>query len=209
MDAVTKPAREGLPWEILYADDLVLMADKEEDLKKMLAEWRGCMSSKGLRVNTGKTKVMVSAVGAGETREARVDPCGVCGDRVGANSILCTKCRKWIHKRCSDVKGRLTNAGEDFTCSKCKGNIPRPSVAGDGEILEVEGERYGVVNSFCYLGDMLDGSGGAEAAVATRIRCGWKKFQELSPFLTSRAPSLMMKGKVFNSCVQSCLLFGS
>merc|ERR1711893_505773 len=145
MDTVTKPAREGLPWEILYADDLVLMADKEEDLMKMLVEWRGCLSSKGLKVNTGKTKVMVSAVGAGESREARVDPCGVCGDTVGANSILCTKCRRWIHNRCSDVKGRLTAAGNDFTCRKCKGNMPRPSVVGDGEIMEVEGERYGVV----------------------------------------------------------------
>merc|ERR1711893_382085 len=96
--------------------------------------------------------------------------------------------------------------GYGFTCRKCK---RRPSVAGDGEFLEVDGERYGVVNSFCYLGDMLSGRGGAEAAVATRIRSGWKKFQELSPFLNSRAPSLMMKGKVFNSCVRSCMLYGS
>ena len=36
--------------------------------------------------------------------------------------------------------------------------MPRPSVAGDGEFLEVDGERYGVVSSFCYLGDMLDGT---------------------------------------------------
>ena len=136
--------------EILYADDLVLMADSEEELMRKMAHWRGCLSSKGLKVNTGKTKVMVSAVGAGETREAGKHPCGVCGSGVGKfNTILCTKCRKWIHKRCSDVKGRLADAEDGFMCRKCKGNMPRPSVAGDGEFLEVDGERYGVVSNFC------------------------------------------------------------
>ena len=28
--------------------------------------------------------------------------CGVCGERVGFNSIQCTKCQKWVHRRCSD-----------------------------------------------------------------------------------------------------------
>ena len=80
---------------------------------------------------------------------------------------------------------------------------------GDGEHLEVEGERYGVVTSFCYLGDTIDGNGGASAAITTRIQSGWKKFNELAPFLTSRAPSLTMKGRVYNACVRSCLLYGS
>ena len=87
--------------------------------------------------------------------------------------------------------------------------MPRPSVVGDGEYLEVEGERYGVVTSFCYLGDTIDGNGGASAAITTRIQCGWKKFNELAPFLTSRAPSLKMKGRVYDACVRSCLLYGS
>ena len=63
----------------LYADDLVLMADSEEELMRKMAQWRGCLSSKGLKVNTGKTKVMVSAVGARETRKAGKHPCRVCG----------------------------------------------------------------------------------------------------------------------------------
>merc|ERR1712044_123466 len=98
MDAVTEPAREGLPWEVLYADALVLMANSEEELTRKMAHWRGCLSSKGLKVNTGKTMVMVSAVGAGEIRKAGKHPCGVCGTGVGEfNSILCTKCRMLIH----------------------------------------------------------------------------------------------------------------
>ena len=128
MDAVTETARGGLPWEVLYADDLVLMADNEEDMMRMLTEWRGCLRSKGLKVNTGKTKVMVSAVGAGETRKAGAYPCGVCNKEVGSNSIQCTNCKNWVHRRCSDVKGSLAAAVEDFICKKCKKNLPRPSI---------------------------------------------------------------------------------
>ena len=44
-------------------------------------------------------------------------------------------------------------------------NLQRPSVAEDGEfIMEVEGKKYGGITSFCYLGDTLDGSGGADEA---------------------------------------------
>ena len=50
----------------------------------------------------------------------------------------------------------------------------------------VEGEIYGCVKSFCYLGDSLDGNG----ADLARIRNGWMKFRGRFPFLTSRAPLL-------------------
>ena len=209
MDVVSKRTREGLPWEILYADDLVLMADSEEKLTEMLAGWRRSLSSKGLKVNTGKTKVMVSASEAGVAPKSGAFPCGVCRKGVGTNAILCTKCRHWVHKRCSGIVGSLARLSGDFICRKCQGRGPRPSVVGDGEHLEVEGERYGVVTSFCYLGDMLDGGGGAGAAITARIRSGWKKLQELAPFLTSRGPSLKLKGRVFETCVRSCLLYGS
>ena len=49
----------------------------------------------------------------------------------------------------------------------------------------VDGDTYEFVNSFCYLGDTLDG--GADLAATARIRNGWMSFRELLPFLTSRA----------------------
>ena len=50
-----------------------------------------------------------------------------------------------------------------------------------------------VLKSFCYLGDTIDGDGGADLASTARIINGWMKFRELLPFLTSRAPPLEMK----------------
>ena len=66
---------------------------------------------------------------------------------------------------------------------------------------------YECVKSFCYLGvgDTIDGDGGADLAATARIRNGWMKFRELLPFLTSRAPSLEMKGQVYVSCVRSSM----
>src|SRR5260221_7423366 len=36
-----------------------------------------------------------------------------------------------------------------------------------------------------------------------------KKFRELSPILTRKGASLLLKGKVYRSCVRSCMIYGS
>ena len=42
-----------------YADDLALVAKSMEELTVKLQNWKQAMEAKGLRVNMGKTKVMV------------------------------------------------------------------------------------------------------------------------------------------------------
>src|SRR5260221_8826832 len=59
------------------------------------------------------------------------------------------------------------------------------------------------------LGDMINADGGADSAVVARVRSAWKKFRELSPILTRKGASLVLKGKVYRSCVRSCMLYGS
>jgi len=48
---------------LLYADDLVVIAETEEDLIKRLNEWKDFVKNRGLRVNMNKTKVMISGNG--------------------------------------------------------------------------------------------------------------------------------------------------
>ena len=60
--------------------------------------------------------------------------------------------------------------------------------------------------SFCYLGDTL---GGVDLTATARIRNGWIKFRELLPFLTSRAPPLEVKGRMYTSCVRSSMTYGN
>ena len=42
----------------VYADDLALLAESEEELLEMIRQWKDGMDQKGLKVNMGKTKVM-------------------------------------------------------------------------------------------------------------------------------------------------------
>ena len=35
-------------------------------------------------------------------------PCGVCNKGVGSNSLQCTRCQKWVHKKCSGIKGSMS-----------------------------------------------------------------------------------------------------
>ena len=49
------------PWELLYADDFVVIAETEDDLIKRLNEWKNNVEDRGIRVNMNKTKVMISA----------------------------------------------------------------------------------------------------------------------------------------------------
>ena len=73
VDVVTEHTREGLLNEILYADDLVLMSESLEDLQERFQRWRRALEGKGLKVNVGKTKMMVSGT-EGEITSSKIDP---------------------------------------------------------------------------------------------------------------------------------------
>jgi len=60
MEALSREFTVALPWELLYADDLVVIAKTEEDLIKRLNEWKDIVEYRGMRVNTNKTMVMIS-----------------------------------------------------------------------------------------------------------------------------------------------------
>ena len=48
LEALSRRFRDGLPWERLYADDLVLMADSDELLVEKIKKWKDGMEEKGL-----------------------------------------------------------------------------------------------------------------------------------------------------------------
>ena len=65
------------------------------------------------------------------------------------------------------------------------------------------------VKSFQYLVDRLNVSGGSEAAVTTRIRIGRIKFGKYGELLYGSKFSLKLKGRIYQSCLRSTLLYGS
>ena len=61
MEAISREFRVALPWQLLYADDLVVIVETKEDLFKRLNEWKNNVENRRMRVNMNKTKVMMSA----------------------------------------------------------------------------------------------------------------------------------------------------
>ena len=96
VDVVMESVRSGSMSEMLDMNDLVLMSQTMEGVGEKFWKWKEAFKSKGLKVNLGKTKVLVS-VAEGEVTVSKIDPCGICGKRVMTNSVLCVKCGKWMY----------------------------------------------------------------------------------------------------------------
>ena len=99
-----------------------------------------------------KTKVMVRA-SKGEVLKSKLDPCAVCGKRVMANSVMCTKCGKWVHGRSAKMKWVTSTVAKGFVCKLCvdtKEAIVEP-VEEISFFDEVE-----FVKSFCSFGGQVE-----------------------------------------------------
>ena len=110
LEALSHKFRCGVPWEDLYADDLVIIAELLEEC---------VMEEKGLRVNAGKTKIMICGTEIDLLQSSGEIPCAVCHAGVGSNSIFCIGCNHWVHKKCSRLK-HLTE-DSDYRCTRCQG----------------------------------------------------------------------------------------
>ena len=51
-------------------------------------------------------------------RDSGAFPCAVCRSCVGVNSIQCSQCMYWMHKKCCGVRGRLAE-DPDYVCPRC------------------------------------------------------------------------------------------
>ena len=114
MEAISREFRVAVPWELLYTNDLAVIAETEEELIKRLNEWKDNVESKGMRVNMNKTKVMISGERQKVSQKAVRWPCGVCCKEVGSNSLQCTSRQKWVHKKCSGIKGSMLKVAKSF-----------------------------------------------------------------------------------------------
>jgi len=67
------------------------------------------MENRSMRVNVNKTIVMmINGECQKLMQKAARCPCGVWGRGVGCNSIQYTSCQKWVHKKCSGIKGSMS-----------------------------------------------------------------------------------------------------
>ena len=51
MEAISREFKVALSWELLYADDMVVIPETEQDLIKRINEWKDKVGNKGIGVN--------------------------------------------------------------------------------------------------------------------------------------------------------------
>ena len=141
------------------------------------------MEKKGLRVNAGRTKIMICGTGLDLLQSSGKFPCAVCRTGVGSNSIFCNGYKHWVHKKCSGLK--CLKKDPDYKCTRCQGTA-RPLDGRPQKEVQVGPDKLEVVASFCYLGDTLSAAGGCELSTTTHVKTAWKKFKDLLPVLSSR-----------------------
>ena len=168
---------------MLIAETLNLLM---EDLKL----WKNNLEGKGLRVNIGKTKVMIHGKGLDIIKPSGKYLFSVCRKGVGRNPIFCTSCDAWVQKKCSGIKGRLVGI-PDFRCHRCL-DLALPI-----EVRPVEHVSLGDQKLDC------------ELSIIARIPFAWGKFPELLSLLTNQEIPLKSRDKVYSSCICSVMLYDS
>ena len=101
--------------------------------------------------------------------------CGVCGRGVGANSVLCTACGKWCHRRCSGLKSLIPVAMAHFQGPACARRVA-------GGAVGVGAGVVGEVKQFYNLMDVFDCGRGAERAIRARVGSAWSNWREISAY---------------------------
>ena len=98
MEALSREFFTSCPWEVLYADDLVLIAETLDFLMEKLKLQKDNMENQGLRVNKGKTKVMICGKNLDTVKPSGKYQCSLCRKGVQRNSVFFISCDAWIHK---------------------------------------------------------------------------------------------------------------
>jgi len=82
--------------EVIVCSQLDFDAESEVELLEKIVKWKAEMEVKGLKMDTGKMKVMFNCSTTERVEEKDNWHYGVCKKVVGNNSTLCT-CQKWIY----------------------------------------------------------------------------------------------------------------
>ena len=168
LEALSRELCCWVPWEDCYADDLVIIAESLEERVRWLLTWKEAMEEKRLRVNAGKTKIMILGTGLDLRQSSGEFPCADCRTGVGSNSIFCKGCKHWVHKKCSGLK--CLSEDPDYRCTWCQGT----ACPLDGRLqreVQVGPDKLEVVASLCYLGDMLTAGVGCGLSTITCENC--------------------------------------
>ncbi|KAE8680930.1 hypothetical protein F3Y22_tig00111358pilonHSYRG00037 [Hibiscus syriacus] len=74
MDDILCATSDGVPWCMLFADDIVLVAETKTELNSRLATWKSALEEKGQKINIEKTEYLCSNF-SGNQNDEDVEVC--------------------------------------------------------------------------------------------------------------------------------------
>lgn len=77
-----------IPWQDFYADELVINTDSFDECVRKFLAWKDALERKGLKVNAGKTKIMICCTGLDLLQSSGRIQCAVCHTGVGSKNLL-------------------------------------------------------------------------------------------------------------------------
>ncbi|XP_065881565.1 uncharacterized protein [Euphorbia lathyris] len=70
MDELTSSLQDGIPWCMLFADDIVLVDETKEGVERKLELWRQTLESRGFKLSRSKTEYLECKFSGHRSREA-------------------------------------------------------------------------------------------------------------------------------------------
>ena len=96
----------GQPWEILYTDGLMLVAESRAIIEEDVGVERTIRGRRDAFKRKEDQGYVVRKNTVGRQTRVRNSPV-MCEKGVGSNSIQCISCNGWVHKHCTSVKSHL------------------------------------------------------------------------------------------------------
>ena len=115
-----------------------------------MAVWKNGLESKGLKVNIGKTKVMILVRDLYALQTAGKYPFAVSREVVEKNSIFCNGCSFWVHKK---FPGRPVE-DPNFRFRRCLGN-PQAIDGRPGVKVQCADGKIDLTDNSVYLGETV------------------------------------------------------
>ena len=75
--------------------------------------------------------------------------------------------------------------------------------------LEIDMENLKEVESFKYLGSVLDNSGSMEREIGNRIQAGWTSWRKCAGVMCDKRMSMKLKRKIYTTVIRPALIYGA
>ncbi|CAK9296394.1 unnamed protein product [Gordionus sp. m RMFG-2023] len=94
IDVLARSIPQTVPWNMIFADDIVILAESKDEMKERLVNWINILETHGLKVNREKTEYMV--IGGDETESidindwqiSAIESCKYLGSTIQTNGTI-------------------------------------------------------------------------------------------------------------------------